>query len=759
MFLKKSLLFMTALALLMFAGQTSAQMSVSLGLGEDGTDKVAGEGTEIVVTISQMGVTVPVTAVQIDFDFDSSLLSLSAGPAGFLLNQPPGSIALLSLTPVALPESASVTFTTTADVTGKPFTIGITGITLTVAGNQIPVPPPAALVFNAVTASLTSDGEINDDGEISVNLAVPDLAGNTAGAEVMFMVDPAGAAMLTDVTPVTGVSVFARNATSATLASPPMMLEGGNFGSLTFTVGADALADNSDFSIGIASFRVLVNGEWASVSPGDPLMVSQYAPFLEADATEVTVGHGETAMATVTAMDTEGEAVEFTVDPADAGTVSDDGNSVTLSSAADATVTVSAMAGGVALGSVTVVFTKAPPELQTETADVVFDNFGAMASVSVAAVGFDEGAVIKFSYEATADFQAMEDGASLTISTGAPGTVTVTASDGTASASLTITFSNPAPYLTSDPDPADVIIPEGGEMSVTVSATGLEGVISYMISKTSGTATIAADTDGDMVTITASGEGSAMVSVTASAGGMTTEAVDIIFRAMPSVGSDAAEVMIPQAEVPSNSAMVVATGFPEGAEIEFMVDVTSGSESDLSKSQDGNVLTLTATGSVTVSVTASGAGITTSAVEVTFTQEMPAAPSSVVVEDQAGDNGYYVMVSFANSANHADVSQYRIHREMMVTTTMDADGNVVTTDTPMAAWVPWAVVDAMDNDGMTRAVVPVTDAMATRWGVAAESGMGSAEITPAGKRVFSKESVQADGSVPGSGSQSDGESG
>ena len=255
-------------------------MSVSLGLGEGGTDKVAGEGTEIEVTLSQMGVTAPVGGVQIDFDFDSSLLSLTAGPAGFLLNQPPGSIALLSITPVMLPESASVTFTTTADVTGKSFSIGIKGITLTVAGDQISVPPPAALVFNAVTASLTSDGEINDDGEISVNLAVPDLAGNTAGAEVMFMVDPAGAADAHGcdarylVCPCSQWMLRALR-----LLSPPIMLEGGNFGSLTFTVGADALADNSDFSIGIASFRVLVNGEWASVSPGDPLMVTQYAPF------------------------------------------------------------------------------------------------------------------------------------------------------------------------------------------------------------------------------------------------------------------------------------------------------------------------------------------------------------------------------------------------------------------------------------------------------------------------------------------------
>ena len=45
---------------------------------------------------------------------------------------------------------------------------------------------------------------------------------------------------------------------------------------------------------------------------------------------------------------------------------------------------------------------------------------------------------------------------------------------------------------------------------------------------------------------------------------------------MPTVGSDAAEVMVPQTEVGSAMAMVVATGFPEGAEITFNVDVTSG---------------------------------------------------------------------------------------------------------------------------------------------------------------------------------------
>ena len=358
-------------------------------------------------------------------------------------------------------------------------------------------------------------------------------------------------------------------------------------------------------------------------------------------------------------------------------------------------------------------------------------------------MNFEEGADIDYSYEATADFTSMEDGASLMITTASAGTVTVMATDGTSSASITLTFSDPDPYLKSDPDPADVIIPEGGMNSVTVTAVGLEGVVTYAI-QSSGTAMINADTDGDMVTITASGEGSAMVSVTASGGGMTTEALDILFRAMPTVGGPDETVVVPQAEVPSAMAMVVATGFPEGAEITFNVDPAE--HPNLTTSADGNVLTLTATGTVSVSVTASGAGVTTSAVEVAFEQALPAAPSSVVVQDQEGDNGHYVMVSFANSANHADVSQYRVYREVMVNTTLDADGNVVATDTPEAKWMSWAVIDAMDNDeaGITRAVVPVTDNKATRWGVAAESGQESSEdaITPAGKRVFSKESVQ-----------------
>ena len=53
---------------------------------------------------------------------------------------------------------------------------------------------------------------------------------------------------------------------------------------------------------------------------------------------------------------------------------------------------------------------------------------------------------------------------------------------------------------------------------------------------------------------------------------------------------------VPQAVVPSAMAMVVAAGFPDGAEITFNVDVTSGANY-VSQSVDGNVLTLDGHGS------------------------------------------------------------------------------------------------------------------------------------------------------------------
>ncbi len=768
MFLKKSLLFMTALALLMFAGQASAQsVSLSHVPGEDGTEgTVSGSGTAIMVKVTTMGIAgnpllASVSALDVAFAFDTSLVSLTGVPAGLLeADTATGATLTIPAPPggtLAVPDEAILTFTTASDVTGTEFSIGITGAqgTAVVGGavQMVPLPISASVTFNDIELiiSLTSGGEsvvnkVEAGDEIVVDVAIPALVGQSAGAKIVFAVDPAGSAAITGEMPADGLNIVPSETSGmqVVVAGLPMMLADGNFGSVTFTA-LPGVARTTSFSISVASMSVFTTAGEVAGDPGDPLMINQFSPFLEASATEVTVPHGETVMATVTAMDTEDEAVTFSVTVDGNVTAEESDTAVTLSATGDGTATVSAMAGGVALDPVTVVFSKPPPELQTESTTVMFEDFGATASATVTAAGFDEGANIRFKITGGTGFATADGAATWMVSTDRAGDVTMVAEDdmGNATAPLTISFVNPDPYLTADN--ADVIIPEDGEASVTVMATGLGADVSWTVSEVTGTATVNIDTDGATATLTAVdsddlSETSTMTLV-ASDGSMTATTT-ITFRAMPSVATDMADVEVPQAVVPDGSSMVMAVNFPDGAEITFNVEVVSGSESDLSQSQDGAVLTLTATGSVTVSVTASGAGVTTSAVTVTFTQDMPAAPGSVVVQDQEGDNGHYVMVSFAHSANHADVSQYRVYREMMVNTATDDDGNVVPGES-MAKWVPWAVIDAMDNDeGMTRAVVPVTDATATRWGVAAESGMDSGEITPAGKRVFSKESVQ-----------------
>ncbi len=475
------------------------------------------------------------------------------------------------------------------------------------------------------------------------------------------------------------------------------------------------------------------------------IVFEQGALTASADATEVAIGPDGGSTTVSASGQAEGAEVAFRLEEGSEGATLD---GAMVSASGTATAIVTAWVGDVGSEAVTVSFV---PSLHTETPSVMFEDFGATAEASITAYGFAEDANIRFRITGGTGFATADAATTWTISTDKAGDVTMVAEDdmGNMTAPLTISFVDPAPYLTADPEIADVIIPDNGSAVVTVTATGLGDGIEWTVSEVTGIATVNIDTDGATATVTAQDSDdlsqTSTVTLIATDGSMTTESITITFRKMPELQPEMADVDVPQAMVPEGEQTVVAVGFPPDAEVTFSVEVTSGLESYVTHSQDGHVLTLSSTGTATVSVTATGGGVTTSAVEVSFEQALPAAPASVVVQDQAGDNGHYVMVSFANSDNHADVSQYRIYREMMVNTTMDADGKVVTTDEPVAAWVPWAVIDAMDNDdekGMTRAVVPVTDATATRWGVAAEKGMASVEITPAGKRVFSKESVQ-----------------
>jgi len=131
----------------------------------------------------------------------------------------------------------------------------------------------------------------------------------------------------------------------------------------------------------------------------------------------------------------------------------------------------------------------------------------------------------------------------------------------------------------------------------------------------------------------------------------------------------------------------------------------------------------------------------------------PAAPANLIVQDYKGpsgegDQGGFVLVSFPHSENHASVAQYRLYREILVSTGVAEGGIVVALDDPEKRWVPWSVVDAIPvmpgaaAYKIIRVVVPAVDNVATNWAVAAEKGGSSSERTTAGKRVFTKESVK-----------------
>ena len=172
-FLKK-LLFI-AFALLVIVGQASAQ-SVSLRHvpGAGGSEGiVSGQGTQIVVEVSQTGITQSVNGIQIAFDFDQSLLSLAA-PPGWLLSGG-NTVSLLSLTAIPVPASASFTFTTKVDVTGREFSIGISSITL----DAVTLTPSATVSFNSVQSrfslSLDVDGSAGDQSVTSANVSTDEM--------------------------------------------------------------------------------------------------------------------------------------------------------------------------------------------------------------------------------------------------------------------------------------------------------------------------------------------------------------------------------------------------------------------------------------------------------------------------------------------------------------------------------------------------------------------------------------------------------
>ena len=184
--LKKDCWFI-AFALLVFVGQASAQSVSLMHVPDSGRTQglIFGQGTEIVVDVSQTGMTQSVNAIQIVFEFDTSVLTLTA-PTGWLL-QGGDTVTLLSITAAPVPASVRFTFTTKVDVTGREFSIGIKTVTL----DQVTLTPSAMVSFNTVRPQLHLDTQIESPAENNNVLTLKATEGDTVKFQ-LFVPDAAG---------------------------------------------------------------------------------------------------------------------------------------------------------------------------------------------------------------------------------------------------------------------------------------------------------------------------------------------------------------------------------------------------------------------------------------------------------------------------------------------------------------------------------------------------------------------------------------
>ena len=636
--------------------------TVAFALGEGSSEGVTLDAETGIVSASGPG-TATVTAwvgdvgsdpVSVEFVWGALTLTSDADAAVTVL---PGGSGMVTLTTSGQAEGATVTYALVEGAEGVTLdaeagTVSATGagmgsVTAWVGGVGS---DPVSVVFEQGALTLTSDADaavtVLPGGSGMVTLTT---SGQAEGATVTYAlvegaegvtldaeagtVSASGAGMGSVTAWVGDVGsdpvsvVFEQGALTLTSdADAAVTVLPGGSGMVTLTTSGQAEGATVTYALVEGAEGVTLDAEAGTVSASgagmgsvtawvgdvgsDPVSVvfEQGALTLSVDMTEVAIGP-DGGSATLTASgQAEGAEVTFALAEGSAATL--DGATVSASVATTATATASV--GDVVSNAVEVAFV---PSLHSETPTVTFDDFGATAEASVTAIGFPEGAEIRFRITGGTGFATADGAATWTVSTDRAGVVTLEATDGTnTTAELAITFGNPAPYLTADPEIADVIIPDGGDVTVTVTVTGLGDDISWTVSEVTGTATVNISTDGATATLNAVDSDdlsqTSTVTLIASDGTLTTAPATITFRKMPEVTTDMADVEVPQAVVPNGSSTVVAVGFPEGAEITFNVEVTSGLESYLAEpAQDGNVLTLTATGSVTVSVTASGGAL------------------------------------------------------------------------------------------------------------------------------------------------------
>ena len=122
------------------------------------TGTVSGQGTKFAVEVFVQGVTTPLIGVEVQFDFDASVLQVDKvenSAFQFIIPEATGA-ALANILPVTVPESGFVAraeFSTVSDVTNKEFRVGIKSVRLSpsVSIKDI-VTTTSAIAFNGATS-------------------------------------------------------------------------------------------------------------------------------------------------------------------------------------------------------------------------------------------------------------------------------------------------------------------------------------------------------------------------------------------------------------------------------------------------------------------------------------------------------------------------------------------------------------------------------------------------------------------------------
>ena len=496
MFLKRGLLFFTALAFLAFAGQASAgpnaNATVTIDLIADGgagnqmdegvhSGNVSGEGTKIVVEVFAKGVTTSLVGVKIEFDFKAEELKLDkVENSAFLFIIPEATGANLAGTaPVTLPESGFIgraEFSTVADVTDKEFYLGIKAVTLAETASSSDVIAPEMM-------SMMSTINFNVKPRLETLTPVVPVPPGSTGMAVVTAVNFAADATITFEVQgemLDNIMSAQDGATLTVTASGPAK---------AIVTASDGMASTDPITIVFVEVRLpaldaVVGMDMMNMM--DDGMMAASAGANEEIAIEVFVGDVEGGVLF------GGASIKFVVDPAVAAMITDfapaEGltllgnlnNQIDIGSEQGVMLanggfvgTLKLMTGeeavpfSVGVESLTVLFGSGEAMMLPYIPAPVMYNFGPRVEVSasiatiprggeatikITALGFAEGSKITFSH--TVEGTAMVDGHpemdmlnvyKLTATGSGSAVVTVTAGDGMASVEVTVQFDEQVP--------------------------------------------------------------------------------------------------------------------------------------------------------------------------------------------------------------------------------------------------------------------------------------------------------------------------